>query len=78
MGEQRAIRERIGSNKSSIISFVIDNQLPITKKIVSLHSFNADNLKYVHNYASCYNKCRFGSTFEASFMVENGERTHDY
>ena len=73
MGEQRAARERIDSNKTSIINFVIDDHLPITGNIVYLHSFQADKLIYVHNYAFCYNKCKFADTLESALMVENGE-----
>ena len=73
MGEQRAVRERIDTNKSNIISMAIDDHLPITETIVYLHSFQADKLIYVHNYAFCYNKCKLGATLESALTVENGE-----
>ena len=52
MGEQRAVGEGIASNHADGINLGIDYHLPITRNVLHLHSFCADNLIYIHNTLS--------------------------
>ena len=81
MGEQRAVGESIVSNQADGINLGIDYHLPITRNVLHLHSFCADNLIYIHNTALGYNKCKFNSILEAALMIKrksiNGDISHD-
>jgi len=52
MVEQRAVGESIVSNQADGINLGIDDHLPITRNVLRLHSFCADNLIYIHNTLS--------------------------
>jgi len=61
MGEAVATGDIIyGNNVDSDYSGLDHN--PPRNDIVCLHSFNANNLKYVHNAVFGYNKCKLTLT----------------
>ena len=58
---------------------VKDDHLQIAENIACLCSFSADKLKYVHNKAFGYNKCKVSSTLNEALMIKimNGETQYD-
>lgn len=77
MEEYRAARESMTCNQANGIYRLIDGYFLITNIIVTLLSFRADNLIYVHNEASCYNKCKFASSLEAHLKPLRMSIRHD-
>jgi len=73
MGEKRALRETIVSNKPDIANFGLDDHLPFSRNINGLHSFSVNSLIYVQDARFYYYKCKLGATLEAALMVKNGE-----
>lgn len=76
MGEKNAKGESIlGGFHEKGADLVKDICLSNTINFAHLHSFNADNLKYVHSKALRYDKCNFSPTLEAALIVKkiNGD-----
>jgi len=51
--------------------FHADTCLLIMDTLAYLHSFNADNLKYVQDKAFCYNKSKFGIADGSALVVKS-------
>jgi len=71
MGELIAARESIYNNQSDLAHFGIDDNLSINDFVVCLHSFDADNLMYVHNDIFGYDNCKFNSALKGTLMPKS-------
>ncbi len=69
MGEDIAARVSIYDNQAAGTYLGVDGNLSINDT-VSLHSFVANKLIYVHNAVFGYNRCRFNFTLEAALMFK--------
>jgi hypothetical protein len=71
MEKQAVIRESVVGTWAGNIYWTGNNRLPIVGNVAYLHSFNVDNLKYIHSYAFGYDKCKFNSALEAALMIKS-------
>jgi len=81
MGENSAGGESIlGGFVAEAACCLKDSRLSFTRNAFYLHSFYADNLKYVHGKPFGYNKCEFSSTLKEALMIKiiKGEKKYDY
>ena len=79
MGEERALEESI-ADYTCKHAFLLKDVYPLfAGKVACLHSFYADNVKYIHLGALCYNKRKLGSALEAALKVKSmlERKTHD-
>jgi hypothetical protein len=76
MGEQRALGESMAYYVGAHAAPQKNDYSLFAENVTRMHSFHADNLKYIQLDALCYNKCKLDFTQKAALVAKsmNGEK----
>ena len=75
MGDQSTVREAIVGNLAGDHNLTLDGCLPPAQLNGYLHTFSADNLKYVQVKAFCHNICKVVSHLTVFYDQKQKERS---